>query len=164
MDRHRLPSSFNIGDRVWLVRRHIKTTRSCDKLDYGLLGPFRINRKHNDVTFGLDLPLQLWIHPIFHSSLLEPYRDNTIPYRNTPPLPPIELEDRPEYEVAAILDSKIVRNKLYYLFDWLGYSLSERTWEPVTNLANARALLEDFHRQYLDNQVLNQRRLVTLVI
>ena len=76
----------------------------------------------------------------------------------------IELEDGPEYEVAAILDSKIVHNKLYYLVEWLGYSLRDRTWEPVTNLANARALLEDFHRQYLDNQVLNQRRLVTLVI
>ena len=33
-DRHRLPSYFDIGDRVWLLRRHIKTTQPCDKLDY----------------------------------------------------------------------------------------------------------------------------------
>ena len=33
-DRHRLPSCFDIRDRVWLLRRHIKTTRPCDKLDY----------------------------------------------------------------------------------------------------------------------------------
>ena len=52
----------------------------------------------------------------------------------------------PEYEVAAILDSKIVRNKLYYLVDWLGYSPSERTWEPIENVTYTRALLEDFHR------------------
>ena len=51
---------------------------------------------------------------------------------------------------AAILDSKMVSKKLYYLVDWLGYSPSERTWEPVTNLANAQALLDDFHRQYPD--------------
>ena len=57
---------------------------------------------------------------------------------------PIELEDGPEYEVAAILDSKIVCNKLYYLVDWLGYS------QPVENVTNACALLEDFHRQYPD--------------
>ena len=63
----------------------------------------------------------------FYSSLLEPYQESTIPGRITQPPPPIELEDGPEYEVATILDSKIVRNKLYYLVDWLGYSPSERT-------------------------------------
>ena len=146
-DRHRLPSSFNIGDRVWLLRRHIKTTRPCEKLDYRRLGPFRIIGQINDVAFRLDLP-QLRIHPVFHSSLLEPYQESTMPGRITQPPPPIELEDGPEYEVAAILDSKIVRNKLYYLVDWLGYSPSERTWEPIENVTNARAFLEDFHRRY----------------
>ena len=32
----------------------------------------------------------------------------------------------------------------------LGYSPSERTWEPIENVTNARALLEDFHRWYPD--------------
>ena len=135
---------------MWLLRRHIKTTRLCDKLDYRRLGPFRINRKINGVTFRLDLPPQLWIHPVFHSSLLEPYQDNTIPKRITPPPPSIQLEDGSEYEIFAILDSKIVRNKLYFLVDWLGYSPSEHTWELVDNVSNARALLEGFHRQYQD--------------
>ena len=85
---------------------------------------------------------------MFHSSLLEPYRESTIPGRIPPPPPPIELEDGPEYEVAAILDSKITRNKLYYLVDWLGYSPRDRTWEPIENVTNARTLLEAFHRQY----------------
>ena len=49
----------------------------------------------------------------FHSSLLEPYQDSTILGRIKQPPPPIELEDRREYEVAAILDAKIVCNKLY---------------------------------------------------
>ena len=68
-------------------------------------------------------------------SLLEPYKDNTIPDRVTPPPPPLELDTGPEYEVAAILDSKFVRNKLYYLVD--GLVRSERTWEPVDHVANA---------------------------
>ena len=148
-DRHRLPSSFAIGDRVWLLRRHIKTTRPCDKLDYRRLGPFRITGKVNDVTFRLDLPPHLRIHPVFHSSLLEPYKANTLPDRVTPPPPPLELDAGPEYEVVAILDSKFVHNKLYYLVDWLGYSPSERTWEPIEHVANAQDLV-DFHRQYPD--------------
>ena len=117
-------------------------------MDYRRLGPFRIIRKINDVTFCLDLPPQLRIHPVFHSSLLERYQG--ILNRITPPPAPIELEAGPEYEVVAILDSKLDHNKLYYLVDWLGYSPSGRTWEPVENVANARALLEDFHRQYPD--------------
>ena len=87
---------------------------------------------------------------MFHSSLLKPYQQSIIPGHITQPPPPIELQDGPEYEVAAILDSQIVRNKLYYLVDWLGYSPYERTWELIENVTNARALLEDFHRQYPD--------------
>ena len=134
VDRHQIPSCFDIGDRVWLLRQHIKTTPPSEKLDYRRFGTFRIIRKINDVTFRLDLPPQLWIHPVLHSSLLEAYQDNIIPNHVTPPPPPIELEDEPEYEVATILDSKIVCNKLYYLVDCLGYSPSKRTWEPVENV------------------------------
>ena len=113
---------------VWLLPRHIKTTQFCDKLDYRWFDHFRINGKFNDVTFLLDLPPQLWIHPVFQSSVLEPYQESTIPYHITPPPPPIELEDEPKYEVVVILNSKIVPNKLYYLVNWLGYSPRERTW------------------------------------
>ena len=88
---------------------------------------FPYYRKHNDVAFRLNLPPQLRIHPVFHSSLLEPYQDSTIPGRIKQPPPPIELEDGPEYEVVAILDSKLVRIKLYYLVNWLGYNPNELT-------------------------------------
>ena len=40
---------------------------------------------------------------------LEPYQDNIIPDRITPPPPPIELEDGLEYEVVVILGSKMTR-------------------------------------------------------
>ena len=65
------PPFLAMGDRVWLLRHHIKTTRPCDKLNYRRLGPFRITGKVNDVTFRLDLPPRLHIHSVFHSSLLE---------------------------------------------------------------------------------------------
>ena len=86
------PSCFDIGNRVWLLQQHIKTIRPCAKLDYQRLGPFSINDKMNDVTFCLDLPSQLRIHPLFHSTLLEPYQTSSIPNCTTPPQPPIELE------------------------------------------------------------------------
>ena len=54
------------------------------------------------------------LHLVFHVSLLEPYVSNSIPDRGVPPPPPIELDEGLEYEVKTILDSKVVRQKLYY--------------------------------------------------
>ena len=40
-NRHRLAApTFAVGDMVWLLRRHIATTRPCAKLDYKNLGPY----------------------------------------------------------------------------------------------------------------------------
>jgi hypothetical protein len=152
-DRFRLDSSpndpkFKVGDSVWLLRRNVKTTRPCEKLDYQRLGPFVIVDQVNDVAFRLDLPSHMHIHPVFHVSLLEPWTSTSIPGRVIPPPPPIQLVDGPEYEVEAILDSKILRNKLYYLVDWLGYSPTDRTWEPAENLSNASELVAEFHQRY----------------
>ena len=87
-------------------------------MDYQRLGPFVINRKINDGAFLLDLPPQLRIHLVFHNSILEPCRVSSIPNHTTPPPPPIESEDGLEYEVAAILESNIVHNKLYIIW-WI---------------------------------------------
>ena len=150
VDRHQLSSPFRLGDRVWLLRCHMKTTRPCGKLDYQQLGPFVINGKINDVAFRLDLPAHMRIHPVFHSSLLKLYHGCSIPDRVVLPPPSIQLDNGPEYEVATILDSKIVCNKLYYLVDWLGYSPSDRTWEPLDNVANAQTVFQEFHQRYLE--------------
>ena len=45
-----------IGDRVWFLCRHIKTTRPFAKLDYQCLGPFVITTEIDDATFHLNLP------------------------------------------------------------------------------------------------------------
>ena len=47
-DRHRLVvPTFVVDDMVWLLCRHIATTRPCAKLDYKKLGPFRILERVN---------------------------------------------------------------------------------------------------------------------
>ena len=149
-DRHRCDSStkFQVGDKVWLLQGNIKTTRPCNKLDYQRFGPYVISGKINDVAFRLDLPPHMRLHPVFHVSLLEPYTSSSIPGRVATPPPPVEVLDGSEFEVAAILDSKIIRNKLYYFVDWLGYTPNDRTWEPAENLANASDLVAAFHNNY----------------
>jgi hypothetical protein len=135
------------GDKVWLLRRHIKTTRPSDKLDAKKLGPFEIIEAMNSRSFRLQLPASMSrVHPVFHMSLLEPCRVNDIPGRLAPPPPPVELDGEIEYEVEAILDSRKVRGKLQYRVEWKGYQDTE--WEPAENVQNASELVQEFHRQY----------------
>jgi hypothetical protein len=88
------------------------------------------------------------IHPVFHVSLLEPYRESTILGRLPAPPPPIKINGEEEFEVSKIIDSRINRRRLEYLVHWQGYEVSERTWEPTANLANAPKMIKKFHRQY----------------
>ena len=136
------------GDQVWLLRRNIKTTRPSDKLDYKRLGPFRIKSKIGQAAFHLQLPPSMRIHPVFHVSLLEPFKQNDIPGRVQDPSPPVIVDDYEEYEVEEILDSRIRYGKLQYFVHWKDWPVSSRTWEPVKNLVNAPDLVEDFHRAY----------------
>ncbi len=140
--------NISVGNKVWLLRRNLKTRRPSDKLDYRRLGPFRVSKQVNEVAYRLDLPSNMKIHPVFHVSLLEPYKESTIPGRLPAPLPPIEINGEEEFEVSKIIDSHINRRRLEYLVHWQGYDISERTWEPAVNLANAPKMINKFHRQY----------------
>ncbi len=139
---------ISIGDKVWLLRRNLKTRRPSDKLDYRRLGPFPVVKQINKVAYRLELPTSMKIHPVFHVSLLEPYKESTLPGRVQEPPPPIEIEGDEEFEVSEILDSRIHRQRLEYLVHWQGYDISERTWEPASNLENAPEMIQEFHRQY----------------
>jgi hypothetical protein len=142
--------SFQVGDKVWLSRRNISTTRPSTKLDYKRLGPFKITQVvgESKLAFKLELPPTMRIHPVFHGSLLDPYHENTIPGRVQPPPPPIEVEGEEEWEIAEVLDSKVTRNRLFYLVDWEGYTPQDRSWEPADFLDNATEKLEQFHAKY----------------
>mgnify|MGYP002775070340 CR=1 FL=1 len=62
----------------------------------------------------------------------------------------INLVEGLEYEASAILDSKIIRNNLYYILDWFGYTPNDRTWEHADNATHAPELLQEFHHCYPD--------------
>jgi len=89
------------GDRVYLLRKNIKTQRPSSKLDHVKLGPFKIRKQISSVNYELDLPTGMQIHPVFHVSLLEPASPET-PLQVKPTL--IEPGDQGEYEPEQILD------------------------------------------------------------
>jgi RNase H-like domain found in reverse transcriptase/Reverse transcriptase (RNA-dependent DNA polymerase)/Integrase zinc binding domain/Chromo (CHRromatin Organisation MOdifier) domain/Integrase core domain/Retroviral aspartyl protease len=141
---------FKVGDLVWLSRKNITTTRPTQKLDYRQLGPYKILKivGESQLAFKLELSSHMKIHPVFHTSLLRPYRANTIPGRRQPPPPHVEIDGQIEYVVKEILDSRIRYRKLEYYIDWDGYLPSERTWEPAAHLKHAPRAIAEFHSKY----------------
>ena len=93
------------------------------------------------MAYKLELPESLKIYPVFHVSLLWPYQDPTTFSDHTPiisPPAPITIDDTPEYKVDKILDHHIHQWHLEYLVKWVGYPDYDASWEPETNLANAK--------------------------
>jgi len=106
---------LNPGDRVWLRRKHIGTTRPSNKLDHKQIGPYTILEKVGSRAYKLDLPATVRIHPVFHISLLKPTA-STEPIsqcQQTPP-PPVIIQEQHEWEVEKILDSRRHRYQIQY--------------------------------------------------
>ena len=129
------------GGMVYLLRRNIKTKRPSNKLDHTKIGPFTVEKRLGPVTYRLALPKHMWIHNVFHISLLEPAP------RNAKRPGPIYLDketQQPHYEVERVLGTKTENGQPYYLVHWKGYEHSEDTWEPEGHLTPQT--LETYHR------------------
>ncbi|BAE56502.1 unnamed protein product [Aspergillus oryzae RIB40] len=140
---HEKGPTFKKGEKVFLLRRNIKTKRPSSKLDHQKIGPFRVEEQIGNVNYRLKLPDSMKkIHPVFHISLLEPAPENAKIAEN------IELdEEGTEYEVEKILKHKRVNGKPHYLVKWKGYSTSENSWEPIENLTGCHQLVRQYHQR-----------------
>ena len=62
----------------------------------------------------------------------------------------IQVDGLPEFEVNKILSSKILRGKLFYKIDWVGYDSNDQSWEPAENVIHADLEVAAFHAAFLD--------------
>ncbi|KAL5527037.1 hypothetical protein ACEPAG_5828 [Sanghuangporus baumii] len=146
LHRGKMPE-YKPGDEVLLDMRNLSRLEPTKKLAMKWAGPYKVEKAVGQVSFRLRLPETLPIHPVFHASLLRPYKRKEYPGRpilDEPP--PIEVEGAAEYEVELIHDTRRHRNKVQYLIQWKGYQ--ERTWEPLDNLKNSYQMVEAFHKRY----------------
>lgn len=143
-DKSRSPAPIlKEGDKVYLLRKNIKSQRPSDKLDWKKIGPFKIAKKLSNVHYKLDIPLKQ--HPTFHVSLLEP-APATIPVAKG--VPGIELAEG-HYVVERIMTSRYnkKKNRMEYLVKWKGYDDTENTWEPKEHFKKSPSLLNQYHQR-----------------
>lgn len=140
---------FEVGERVWLIRRYVKTIRPSTKLDAKKLGPFTVAERINPMAYKLDLPGTMRIHPVFHVSLLEKYIENRHPQRAIPePPPPIIEEGHERYIAEQILDSRLHHGVLEYWIHWQGYGVEDRTWSWAPDYPDDSAMVVEFHTRH----------------
>ena len=95
---------FCIGDQVWLEGTHLKLPYQSTKLAPKRYGPFTITKQINLVTYQLTLPTTWQIHPVFHASLLSPYRETNAHRLNYSRPPPDLIGGEEFYKVEQIRD------------------------------------------------------------
>ncbi|KAL0172966.1 hypothetical protein M9458_033277, partial [Cirrhinus mrigala] len=137
--RRRPAPAYQPGDQVWLSICDLRLRQPCRKLSPSYIGPFKILRRINDVTFQLQLPPRYRIHPTFHVSLLKPFYPSATetPGAEAEPPPPSEVLDQPSiYTVHEILDLRRRGGHLEYLVDWEGYGPEKQSWVPRDDILN----------------------------
>jgi len=83
---------FKIGDMVMLNAKNIRIKRPCKKLAPKLYRPFKMLEQGGELAYKLELSECWKIHPVFHVSLLEPYRTSIGPAREQPSMEPEEID------------------------------------------------------------------------
>ncbi|XP_042611650.1 uncharacterized protein LOC122144638 [Cyprinus carpio] len=136
--RHRPAPTLLLGQRVWLSTKNIPFRVESRKLFQRLIGPFKIARKANPVTYRLYLPKSLEINPTFHVSLLKPVLSSPFLATGKPP-PPHIIGGQPAYTVHRILDVHRVHESRQYLVD---YGPEERAWVPAKDILDPELVQE----------------------
>ncbi|KAL7108917.1 hypothetical protein ACP275_06G142900 [Erythranthe tilingii] len=137
-DDKRQPREFDVGTQVIvkLLPQQFKALLSMHK---GLVrryeGPFPVIPKVGKVSYCLELPSSLKIHPVFHVSMLKPYHeDKEDPSRGESHRAPPIMTKSYNKEIEEVLGQQLKRRRgvppsIQYLIKLKGLPEFEATWE-----------------------------------
>jgi len=141
---------FKVGDLVLLstkeLKWHMKGRRS-EKLMEWFVGPYKVKNIISANVVELHLPPTVYIHPVVNVSKLQMYKSQVEGQRAMKPAPVI-IEGEEEYKVEKILNKRRVWGRDKFLVCWKEYIAEADTWEDRGNLKNAGKLVEEFKREY----------------
>ncbi|GJS12735.1 cytochrome P450 78A7-like protein [Tanacetum coccineum] len=137
-DEKRRHVEFKVGDQV-MVKLLPQQFKSLRKVHTRLIrryeGPFPVIGRIGKVSYLVQLPPKLKIHPVFHVSFLKPYhRDEEDPERGVSKRAPTIVVTSYNREVEEILSDRTIRRRgvpsyKEYLIKWHDLPDSEASWE-----------------------------------
>ena len=144
--RRKPATELRPGDKAYVRKRGARKDRPSASFDNKYWGPFPVKQKVGQSSYKLELPPQTRIHPVFNSDVFKRTATNFfLGQRLQNKSPPDIIEGQEEYEVETILDKKVKRNGIQYRVKWKGYE--KTTWEPTSNLRQARDAVKDFEQR-----------------
>ena len=139
-DRKRREQVFHVGDLVLLSTNNLKLKQvPARKLQKKFVGPFFVSRCIGPVAYELELPEAWKIHPVFHTSLLRPFKVTTWTREEESAVNDLELEEEDRsYEIEKLLRWRWIgpsgrRRKREFLVLWKNYSIDDASWIPEAN-------------------------------
>ncbi|KAH9619215.1 hypothetical protein KSS87_003192, partial [Heliosperma pusillum] len=152
-DKHRRHVEYQVGDLVMvkLLPQQFKAFRSVHK---GLVrkyeGPFPVIKRIGKVSYRVELPPKLKIHPVFHVSMFKPYHgDEVDPSQGESQRAPTAVVTSYDKEVETILADRVIRKRgvprqREFLIKWKGQPDSEASWEKEADLWQFKDLIQRF--------------------
>jgi hypothetical protein len=95
--------TFRIEDQVLVNAKNMTTRRSTKKLNHRYLGLFSVTKLIGGRAVQLELPKTMRCHNVFHVSLIERYRKNSLLGRKQAISDSVIVEGEDEYESEKIL-------------------------------------------------------------
>ena len=140
---------FHVGDLVKLSTANLKLPSTMSKkLCARFLGPYKVVRVVNPVTYKLKLPSALKIHPVFHVSLLAPWHDDVEHPQHVDRqcrLPPVESEGTRRL-IDQLIDKRVTMAKakggnfvpfIEYLVRYQDCGPAEDQWRRAADIDDA---------------------------
>ena len=130
---------FRKGDKVWLDSRNLQM------LYHKKMAP----KREGPLTYRLKLPETWKIHNIFHTSLLQQYKEKDI-YGTNYNQPPAKLDNEGQevYNVETILKHQRRGRGYQYYVKWEGYPITEASWEPEESFSNDGNVLDQYKQRH----------------
>ena len=138
---HRRDFKFSVGDLVLLrlqpYRQSTVAARHSHKLSKRFYGPFPALARIGQVAYQLGLLESSRIHPVFHISVLKPFRGaHSLPHQS---LPPFVVDNHPiDLPLAICAFRSILRNGQTFqqiLVQWTGCPLEDAAWEDFAEFS-----------------------------
>ena len=145
-NRRRRAIDWDVGDRVYLSAKNLKSSRPSRKLGQQWVGPYTVLERVGH-AFRLELPPGSQIHDVFSPDVLIKAPNNPLPGQEQPEPSGEVVDGVEEWEVEKILAVRLRRKQLQYQVSWVGFD-PDPEWYPAANFQNSPHKLREFHAEY----------------